>query len=1558
MTKRIKIFLVSAVICLMAMATVFTTLNANTANANQKTLTGTKTQAEVTAEVDLSTFAVLDSASIRTESPKGIRFLTTVSKAQVSNLPDNAVFGTLLLPTELLGGAELTVDTQKVADVKAIKYSENGNNYEYLAALVGNKNGDSDFSDFNADYFAKEITARSYVTYTYTDSVEGAKTVTKYTDAVSWSVGQTAGNLLAKKYGELQSEQITYLKEVVNAVKVTAFDAENVPVIYTENMVDGAFDLDLTFAKDVIGVLGDGVVSYKSVDDDTINVTLSDKTATGKVTFLAFTEKATYEITVNVGVNKPVSSYEVGEIVLADDASIALADIEATGYNGSAKITIDDVAVDGVSIADGKINFSKDVAAWGEKTLVVETEDRIINVSATLVTDILTTKEEVSAFANKPVGHATYTGYYKLGANVDMQGATIANGVQNADSKTTGFQGLFDGQGYAIYNFTIKALTEHCGGLFGSIGVNGVVKNLALIQGSWTGDGGSSSFGVIAGGFYGTIENVIVDLTVSGGSSGGNGIFYSTNTNVSTPVIKNTIVRVTNNSTRDGKAYGYPIGNYFRASSDSAKMVVDNVYVIQATTDTSRLGVLADRLNVLDIADSSAWSFSGFDSDIWKTDGAMPVLKNMAVVTESYKENQAGEYVDTYAYTRPAIDGQTLTYTEYTKVNGVSSIIENYSDVASITVNGNTVVEIKYNTYDSLNVLDELGADTGINLEYRDSIPSGHWFNNVGTVNGKENVYKHIHDGSDSWTRRLAFNKDGVNYLAGQKATDVIRTYKTIKYEIMFEEGTNATVSMRSNAHKVSLSNYSEIVAQKDYMLVLDADGNVITSACQAGQWYTVIIQTETDIPTTGHHNVFFIQTIGAGVIYIGGVTLSNVQLPALDITDTEILLSTAQIDGEGDLFANINYTAKTAGETIVWSVENDGIATVDQTGKVTAVANGVTTVTATFTKYGKVYSDTVTINVTKPLVSTPYSAGDIDLTNPSLALTSIGLTVEYNGIANVWAVGVGENGANVALDGVSIEDGKIILPSAIKEYYGEQQLRIELDDRFILADVILITKILSTKQDVLDFVATEKTISGSSETYGGYYILANNINMEGTAIVNAFTTLDRSATDYGFIGTFDGRGYAIMNFVSRTQGGFFGIIGKTAVVKNVAFVNATMENPGSNGNGLIAAATAGTIQDVLVQATINDKAFANMAPFYKAHSTAKFTNVVTIIDVITTRGEAPIPSMHSVTRDDTGATGTNVYGLSEYGIMASNAMSATTYDIWADGKTFNLTSDVWDLTGALPSFKNIALYTMSWYKGDLNGDGKYYAFDRAVGAGEVGDTVTMPATAPVKGTHRITGSAIESLSVTTATLAKGTELKAYYKATNEELMAYNDFGGETYLGWAGYDAANAIVKGVGTIGSQENAFAVYSKSEWAGRVLLSVSKGGSHYSGNLGVHTGGYGYKTATFKIYITNTSKLYMTQNFADGSSASVYFNNSAAKVEMYSSASSWCKVVDASGNEIADGQSLTLNAWYTVTVNIANVAQTMSGTNFLYICTASTTQNSYYLADARLSRTAFGA
>ncbi|MFR6640385.1 MAG: hypothetical protein ACLUSP_02760 [Christensenellales bacterium] len=75
------------------------------------------------------------------------------------------------------------------------------------------------------------------------------------------------------------------------------------------------------------------------------------------------------------------------------------------------------------------------------------------------------------------------------------------------------------------------------------------------------------------------------------------------------------------------------------------------------------------------------------------------------------------------------------------------------------------------------------------------------------------------------------------------------------------------------------------------------------------------------------------------------------------------------------------------------------------------------------------------------------------------------------------------------------------------------------------------------------------------------------------------------SANNYGFRGTFDGKGYTVSNLggfngISGTCG-MFGAIGAGGVVKNVAFVNATIDG----GNcGLFAMRSHGTFENVYVQ--------------------------------------------------------------------------------------------------------------------------------------------------------------------------------------------------------------------------------------------------------------------------------------------------------------------------------------------------------------------------------------
>lgn len=1348
-------------------------------------------------------------------------------------------------------------------------------------------------------------------------------------------------------YPSVAEELSIYLADVmVTADVLPILDAQDV-------MVEIAGQ---TTASIQTGTNAGAEVTYALAQDGIVTVDangLVTAVALGETTITVTAEYfGIYQLvdTITVKVVKATDAYrgDLGEIDLTAGAfTVSFKDdLNKEGYAGSLKVLygneeLADVTVDGDTITIPVTQLTN----VGATEFVFELDTILVKADVVLV-NVIDTKEEVAEFANRPFAYASYDGYYKLGANIDMEGAIIVNGVRAKDDASQGFQGVFDGQGYAIYNFALKAPGEHGGGLFGSIGGNGVVKNLALIQAVWTGEGSSSSFGVVAGALYGKVENVIVDLTVSGGYTGGNGIAYSTNTNVAIPEIKNVIVRITNNSTRPGKAWGCPTINYFR-ESDPTKMVYENVYVIQATDDAERLGVLASSTNVLDITNSSNWAFSGFEGDMWNTEGKVPVLKNIASVTEDCKAKQAdGSYATAKLVTKFAIPGQQLTYDGYLDIDdeceGLADNAEELIANSPVTVEGNTVVEIKYTANTEMAIYNEAGEQVSkFAIVEHIAYPT---LKNAGTVAGVDNAY-FVHSsvagaGSSEWSERI------------QITGAIDDSYKVLTFKINLASDTGKVYfshQVNGGTNSVYFSNSAakyEVVTEDstDWVKVVAADGTILekNDTLTRGEWYTVYISFANYADVRS-----YICASNNTSYYIADAKFLTSDFPAITINESEVLLSTAQIDGEGALEAQLTYSAP-AGATLTWTSGNESIATVDANGKVVAVANGETVVTVTCTYLGLTLTDTVAINVTKPVVSTAYELGDVLLSSPAIDLTKIGQTAGYAGITNVWLVGAGEDGANLALDGISVEDGKIMLPSGLP--YGEQQFLIELDDRYVKANAILITSVLSTKEDVTAFLSMEKTVEGSSEIYDGYYILANNIDMEGATIVNTLT-LNRGINYYGFVGVLDGRGFAIMNFTSNTEGGFFGVIGQGAVVKNIAFVNATMENPNSNGNGLIAALTAGTVQDVLVQGTIKDKAFANMAPFYKVASVATFTNVVTIIDIVSTRASAPIPSIKAVSADDANITATNVYGITESGIVASVKLSATTYDIWAGEKTFNLTSSVWDTTGALPTFKTIALYTMTWYKGDLNGTGSYYAYEQNVGAGEVGDTVTIPTTAPTAGEFRTTGDPIESLSVLTATLQNGTELKVYKKATNEEIVITDENGAPTSRFFTFYDATGgAVMKNVGTIAGQDNAFAVTSTKEWDNRV--QVTSGSAYYCRYQGAWVSKM-YSTMTFKICFNSTARLYIGA-YVGGTNSNVYVINSANKVEGYNAAT-WIKMVDAEGNEIADGQTLTQNAWYTVTVDLTvNTGEN----NSVLVDTRATTADSYYLADVQFSRTAFSA
>ena len=104
--------------------------------------------------------------------------------------------------------------------------------------------------------------------------------------------------------------------------------------------------------------------------------------------------------------------------------------------------------------------------------------------------------------------------------------------------------------------------------------------------------------------------------------------------------------------------------------------------------------------------------------------------------------------------------------------------------------------------------------------------------------------------------------------------------------------------------------------------------------------------------------------------------------------------------------------------------------------------------------------------------------------------------------------------------------------------------------------NVLLATKIIRTVDDLDVVKVTQTNIDNNTSIYG-YYVLANDINVNWVKPMMASLTYKGAVknwdANFGFRGTFDGLGHTISGFAVSTNG-MFGHVGKGAVIKNVKF--------------------------------------------------------------------------------------------------------------------------------------------------------------------------------------------------------------------------------------------------------------------------------------------------------------------------------------------------------------------------------------------------------------------
>ena len=367
------------------------------------------------------------------------------------------------------------------------------------------------------------VLTREYVAIAYTASIDGTNKV--YADATS--LARSVAYVSSAALNDNQAYDVLPVNVQKGAYEIlgTEYNAEVNP--FTDN---AAFDL----AESEVTLKPNATVELatENLNEFSIKYTSSAPEIasvdekTGEVTAL---KAGTATITAKIG-----DLYErTCAVTVADEYAISVTKDSytfawATGYEAQAEKT---ATYSYTVTKNGEAYTGDDVNVVSNNTAVATVEGNTITAVADGTTTItisvggatetidvrvdvcepITTKADMDELAgNTDQTNVTGDKKYMLMADIDYNGEYLKT---ICSRYTNGFNGVFDGNGHTISNFTThKPSTStnlNLTGVFGIIGVNGVVRNLNVVNVTLPGIG----CGGIASTNNGTIENCFVQGT-------------------------------------------------------------------------------------------------------------------------------------------------------------------------------------------------------------------------------------------------------------------------------------------------------------------------------------------------------------------------------------------------------------------------------------------------------------------------------------------------------------------------------------------------------------------------------------------------------------------------------------------------------------------------------------------------------------------------------------------------------------------------------------------------------------------------------------------------------------------------------------------------------------------------------------------------------------------------------------------------------------------------------------------------------------------------------------
>lgn len=340
----------------------------------------------------------------------------------------------------------------------------------------------------------------------------------------------------------------------------------------------------------------------------------------------------------------------------------------------------------------------------------------------------------------------------------------------------------------------------------------------------------------------------------------------------------------------------------------------------------------------------------------------------------------------------------------------------------------------------------------------------------------------------------------------------------------------------------------------------------------------------------------------------------------------------------------------------VEWSSSDESVATVDENGLVTAVGVGEATITA---RYASAEA-TCTVKVKEEILTLTLSESEKTLapkeTFQLIASLNPAQTGENAEIE--WIVVEGDNIVFVDQEGNVTSIGAygtaIVRAVSVKDPDAYADCVIDVPDPY--ADWLAIS-------DKKSFEAAFKTGNEEKNMY-----LAGDIDLEGAVYTGNLMG------DYR--GTFDGRGYEIMNF---TADRLFGGIEKNGLIENLA-ITCTAES--AEHNGLFGLVMAGTIRNCRFDVTFNS-AGANRSIFGR-NSTGTVSNTILLA-----RNPKGIGGLVAGCVQG-GGTWKEVY-VASYGSMGTNGpVSKTEQQLRSAALYQNWDTEIWNIEdGEIPVHKN-----------------------------------------------------------------------------------------------------------------------------------------------------------------------------------------------------------------------------------------------------------------------------